>query len=106
MACARCPNCLISFPFKLKHCRYCGEPLDPVSNDGPDPDWREEVERRRAGDDFRDSEDVTGHRYDRLVELGFDPGVARMLAPNADWHRIRDALDHGCTHELAFQIFG
>lgn len=43
---------------------------------------------------------------EQLLELGFSPGDAVRLAEGgADYRRVADALEAGCSHALAVEIF-
>lgn len=64
------------------------------------------------------------HRFDRYVELGFteyqaellaqartvewakdNKGVSRKWTQPLNWQRVAKALDQGCSHELAVEVF-
>lgn len=52
-----------------------------------------------------DHEDVEEWRIDRLLELGFRPDDALLLAVAAvDWHEAQRLLAAGCDHNTATRI--
>ena len=73
-------------------------------------------QRRRSPDD---PGDVTDHdpeaaeerklRHwleERYLELGFNALQSRaLIASRADWHDVQRALQRGCSHETAIDLF-
>ena len=54
-----------------------------------------------------DAEQSYSWRVFAFKRMGFDFGTSMMLAGNrhADLHEVENALEGGCSHELAVRIF-
>ena len=88
----------------------CDEGTHWIGNVEPDDDWREEVERRNAGENVRPDEATKIHdwRLHCLIEAGYELEDARQLAQEP-WHRVdlRAAValvERGCPPHLAAAI--
>jgi len=74
----RCSPCSMNYPM-AGPCQICGDPTDPISNDPPDADWEEKVERANAPDpEFFDK--PTHWRFEQLVFAGAPVKFAEKLA--------------------------
>lgn len=50
--------------------------------------------------------DTGAWRYAMFRALGFEEWQSVVLAHDrVDWHRVKSAMDGGCTHGLAMRIF-
>jgi hypothetical protein len=52
------------------------------------------------------ADEVIGWRFEQLVEAGYQPRKARILARHrdVDLHQAVELVERGCPHELALSI--
>jgi len=107
----RCSLCGISYPFfgrVSQKCDVCG-PIDTVTGDGPDDDWKEKVEMAKAAREaFIDAPDkVTDWRMHELFRAGYDRTAAAAIAVKRDidlHYAVSLVREKGCDPTLATKI--
>lgn len=115
LGCRRCSNCSIHYPTDSRHqvCEVCDEPTSFFSNVAPDPEWEDAVKYAKMHPPGRIGNDPENYRFERYLKMGFDQFDAQVLslavygqpAFPLYWGLVKQALDSGVTHAVAFEVF-